>query len=281
MAALKRAFPRSVTLQYANFMPGEWLPDNDHHHLAGVYQAARKLGVGVGGPDMQPYKRGQMAHSYPLIRASHGSIPTGVAVQEGNYATADPRTGQPITIAGMMSFAEDYLRVDYVFWCTEEPYYSTKLIPFLAGDDLRRRQSRGVPQAWPMNTGGNVADLEDVARIALSLPGTHPDFGFAVPIKGKYKGFAWTWNERIEPKKPKIPNPEVLAIRTANLEEKESLLAADPDKFFTEPHYNNYPAVLVRLPNIDLAELEELLIDGWRTLATKQMLEEFEAGRSA
>jgi hypothetical protein len=71
--------------------------------------------------------------------------------------------------------------------------------------------------------------------------------------KGKLKGFAWAWNERIEPKKPRVPNPEVLAVRVANQAEKEALLAADPEKFFTEPHYNGFPAVLVRLSSIDPA----------------------------
>jgi hypothetical protein len=45
-------------------------------------------------------------------------------------------------------------------------------------------------------------------------------------------------NERIDPKKPRVPNPEVLAVRVASLAEKEELLAADPEKFFTEPRYN-------------------------------------------
>jgi hypothetical protein len=45
------------------------------------------------------------------------------------------------------------------------------------------------------------------------------------------------------------------------------LLAADPDKFFTEPHYNGFPAVLVRLPAIDTGELAELITDAWRCQA--------------
>jgi len=48
-----------------------------------------------------------------------------------------------------------------------------------------------------------------------------------------------------------VPNPEVLAVRVASLAEKDELIAADPEKFFTEPHYNGFPAVLVRLPAID------------------------------
>jgi hypothetical protein len=131
LAALKRAFHTSVTMQYANFMPGEWLPDTDRGYLRSVYRRAGALKVGVGGPDMLPYRPGQMHHSYPLIRAAHGSVPTGIAVQEGNYDAKNPRTGQPMTIADLMAFAHDYLKVDYVFWCTQEPFYSQKLLPYL------------------------------------------------------------------------------------------------------------------------------------------------------
>jgi hypothetical protein len=115
-----------------------------------------------------------------------------------------------------------------------------------------------------------MATQDDVRRIALSLPQTSESadhFGFGVPSKGKLRGFAWAWNERIEPKKPRVPNPEVLAVRVANQAAKEELLAADPAKFFTEPHYNGFPAVLVRLPAIDVSELAELITDAWRSQA--------------
>jgi hypothetical protein len=52
MMALKRAFPKSVAMQYANFMPDEWLPGKDQSYLRSVYQRARELKVGVGGPDL-------------------------------------------------------------------------------------------------------------------------------------------------------------------------------------------------------------------------------------
>lgn len=124
-----------------------------------------------------------------------------------------------------------------------------------------------------------MADLEDVRRITLSLPDTNADNGFAVRSGGKYRGFAWVWMQRVEPKMPRVPCSEVLAIRTASLEDKEALIAAEPEKFFTEPHYNNFPAVLVRLANIELDELEELLIDGWRCQAPKALVKEFDAGQ--
>lgn len=123
-----------------------------------------------------------------------------------------------------------------------------------------------------------MATLADVRRIALSLPQASESsdhFGFGVPSKGKLKGFAWTWNERIEPKKPRVPNPEVLVVRVASLAEKEELLAADPEKFFTEPHYNGFPAVLVRLAAIDADELSELITDAWRCQAPRSLVAAF------
>jgi len=131
MTVLKRAFPKSVTMQYANFMPGEWLPGKDQSYLRSVYQRAGELRVGVGGPDLLPYKPGQMNHSYPLIRECAGRVPTGIAVQDGNYEHKNPKTAQPVTISELVGFATEYLKVNYIFWCTQEPYYSRELIPFL------------------------------------------------------------------------------------------------------------------------------------------------------
>jgi hypothetical protein len=122
-----------------------------------------------------------------------------------------------------------------------------------------------------------MATQEDVRRIALSLPQTSEaadNFGFGVLSKGKSKGFAWAWNQRIDPKKPRVPNPDVLVVRVASLAEKEELLAADPEKFFTEPHYNGFPAVLVRLQVIDAGELAELITDAWRCQAPRALAAE-------
>ncbi|MCC2672002.1 MAG: hypothetical protein K0Q72_4473 [Armatimonadetes bacterium] len=121
---------------------------------------------------------------------------------------------------------------------------------------------------------------EDVRRIALALPGateSEDHFAFSVLNKGKQKGFVWAWNERVEPRKPKVPSPVVVAIRVADQFEKEALLASGGDKIFTEPHYNGYPAVLVRLPLIDADELEELITDGWRCQAPRALLQAWES----
>jgi hypothetical protein len=121
-----------------------------------------------------------------------------------------------------------------------------------------------------------MSDQYDVRRIALSLPGVIQDeLGYRV----NGKQFAWTYPERIHPKKARVPNPEVLCVRVADEEEKQLLLAADPDKFFTTDHYNGYPAVMVRLRQIEIDELAALITDAWRTRASENLLKQFDADR--
>lgn len=133
MRALKRAFPKSVAMQYGNFMPGEWRPTEDKGYLRAVYDAAKASNIGMGGPDLLPYRPGQLGSSYPLLRDAAGIIPTGIAVQDGNFEDKNPKTGKPVTIEELLDFATTYLKVDYVFWGIQEPYYSDVVIPFLKG----------------------------------------------------------------------------------------------------------------------------------------------------
>jgi hypothetical protein len=109
----------------------------------------------------------------------------------------------------------------------------------------------------------------DVRRMCLSLPATSEDPGmFRFLVEGK--AFAWIWLERTEPKGPRVPNPEVIAVRVANASEKDALIDLDGTVFFTEPHYANFPAVLVRLPEIDPELLRAVLTEGWRRQAPKR-----------
>jgi hypothetical protein len=125
-----------------------------------------------------------------------------------------------------------------------------------------------------------VATQDDVRRIALTLPEVTEDadrFAFSVPNRGKAKGIAWVWLERLEPKKARVPNPDVLAVRVSDLMEKEMLLTSEERVFFTEPHYNGFPAVLVRLAEIEVDELTELITDAWRCQAPRSLVESFDA----
>jgi hypothetical protein len=115
-----------------------------------------------------------------------------------------------------------------------------------------------------------MATQADVRRIALALPETEETpnhFAFAVRDQGELKKFVWVWMERVEPKKARVPQPKAIGVRVASLEDKYFLLAADPAKFFTEPHYNGFPAVLVRLPAVTARELKPIITEAWRCQA--------------
>ncbi|HEY4216473.1 MAG TPA: MmcQ/YjbR family DNA-binding protein [Gemmatimonadaceae bacterium] len=118
-----------------------------------------------------------------------------------------------------------------------------------------------------------MATRADVRRIALSFPGVtegEDRFGFSVLNKGKHKAFVWVWMERVTPKKPRVANPRVIAARVANVAQRDLLIAADPKKFFTEPHYNGFPAVLVRLDAVRAADLRVIIEEAWRCQAPAQ-----------
>ena len=122
-----------------------------------------------------------------------------------------------------------------------------------------------------------MVDVRTVRRIASSLPeaddGSSP-VSMQFSVRGKQ--FAWTYQERVEAKKPRQPRIDVLAVRVLAAD-KESLLAADPAKFFITDHYRDYPAILVRLDQVDARELRELLTDAWRCQAPRTLVNEHHA----
>jgi hypothetical protein len=146
LRALKRAFRKSVAMQYANFMPGEWRPDLDKGYLRGVYSTALEIGAGVGGPDLKPTREGQLKSSYPLIKEAASRIPTGLAVQDDNLREVNPKTGKKVTAQELLDFGVNELHLDYIFWGREEPYYSSEVIPLLRKTKTVKRQ---VPAAYP------------------------------------------------------------------------------------------------------------------------------------
>lgn len=115
-----------------------------------------------------------------------------------------------------------------------------------------------------------MATQDDVRRVALALPATTQDpTSFRFFVDGKQ--FAWSWLERVDPKRARVPSPDVIAVRVADETEKEALLAMDANIFFTEAHYDGYPAVLVRLPAIDQGLLQVILTDAWRSRAPQHL----------
>ena len=110
-----------------------------------------------------------------------------------------------------------------------------------------------------------MASESDVREIALSLPETEERPSYGTPgFRVKDRLFA------------RLREPGVLVLRVADEGEKDFLLRAEPDKFFTTPHYDGYPSVLVRLGAVDREELRELLTDAWRVRAPKRLADAFE-----
>ena len=112
-----------------------------------------------------------------------------------------------------------------------------------------------------------MVDASAVRRLARKLPAATDNSSaerLAFEVGGK--GFAWTFMERVVPKKPRRPRLDVLAVRCA-IEKKEMLIDAAPERFFDDDHYRGFPAVLVRLDRIAEDELRDLLADACSLMA--------------
>lgn len=113
-----------------------------------------------------------------------------------------------------------------------------------------------------------MVDEHDVRDIALSVPDVTGDDGFSFRL-GK-TGVAWRYPERVHPKKARVPRNDIFVIRVADEDDKQALLQGEPEIFFTTDHYDGYPAVMVRLAEIDRARLTELLTDAHAAALAKQ-----------
>jgi len=74
------------------------------------------------------------------------------------------------------------------------------------------------------------------------------------------------------------PDGDILGVRVADEGVKFALVADEPNIYFTTPHFDGYPAVLVKLAEIDVAGLQELITEAWLTQAPKQLVQEYLAG---
>ncbi len=105
-----------------------------------------------------------------------------------------------------------------------------------------------------------MATALDVRRIALSLPETSEGTSYGTPsFKVAKTLFARLWDDY-----------ETLAMKM-DFAEREALIAEEPERFFLTDHYRNYPFVLVRLPEVSVERLEELLAGAWRFCAPKKL----------
>ena len=124
-----------------------------------------------------------------------------------------------------------------------------------------------------------MASWDDVRRIALALPeaGECESRG-RCQWRVKDKLFVWERplrQKEIEALGDSAPEGPILGARVEHLGAKEALLADDPEVYFTTPHFDGYPAVLVRLERIPLDELEELIVEAWLARAPTRLAKEY------
>jgi len=121
-----------------------------------------------------------------------------------------------------------------------------------------------------------VASWKDVARVVAALPETSESTPRSWRVRKKL--IVWERPLRkadLEALGADAPDGDILGARVADEGVKFALIADDPAVYFTTPHFDGYPAVLVRLADIGVAELTELVTEAWLAQAPKTLVKTF------
>lgn len=117
----RKAFAQSHVVQYVNFWPCEW--NNDKQYMSRLFTVAAQNRIGLGGPDIVPYKNAQMKNAYPFFHQHKGKLDlVAMAVQEPTLSYTNPKTHKKFTRAEFTDFAENYLGANIIFWSTQTPW---------------------------------------------------------------------------------------------------------------------------------------------------------------
>jgi hypothetical protein len=121
LARAHAVFTRSHVVQYVNFWPCEWA--DDHKYMERIFSFAADNGIGLGGPDVVPNRKGQMKNSYPFFHDYKGKLDlVAMAVQEPTLTYKNQKTGKPFTKEEFTEFAQNYLGADLIFWSPTSPW---------------------------------------------------------------------------------------------------------------------------------------------------------------
>jgi hypothetical protein len=116
-----------------------------------------------------------------------------------------------------------------------------------------------------------VADADDVRRLALALPHVVEIESDGFDFRVGDKGFVWSYPER-RPGKPRLIRTDVAVLFVGDEAEKQALLLGEPEVFFTAAGYDDTPLVLLRLAEVDVERLTELVTDAWRMRAPGELV---------
>jgi hypothetical protein len=121
-----------------------------------------------------------------------------------------------------------------------------------------------------------VADADDVRRIALALPQVVEIESDGFDFRVADKGFVWSYPERI-PGKRRVIRTDVAVLFVGDEAEKQALLLGEPEVFFTTRGYDDWPLVMLRLAEVGVERLRELVTDAWRMRAPDEVARELDA----
>jgi hypothetical protein len=124
-----------------------------------------------------------------------------------------------------------------------------------------------------------VADADDVRRLALALPQVVEIDSEGFDFRVANKGFVWSYPER-EAGKPRRIRTDIAVLFVGDEAEKQALLLGEPGLFFTTPGYDGWPLVMLRLAEVDVERLRELVTDAWRMRAPDELVADFEVANS-
>ena len=108
-----------------------------------------------------------------------------------------------------------------------------------------------------------MPDKDDLRRIALAMEGVSVSKNDDYAFDRDGRGMIWPYPEKVHPKKARVPNYSMYCMRVADADDKEALLAGEPDIFFTTDHYNGYASIIVRLDAVDEDRLREIVRMAW------------------
>ena len=124
-----------------------------------------------------------------------------------------------------------------------------------------------------------MASWDDVRRLALELPETS-EVASRERAQWRVKDKLFVWERPLrrsdlEALGDAAPDGPILGARVEHLVAKEAMIADDPSLFFTTPHFDGYPAVLVQLEKIGPEELREVVVEAWLARAPKRLAQAF------
>lgn len=118
-----------------------------------------------------------------------------------------------------------------------------------------------------------MADADDVRRLALDLLNVAEIDSDGFDFRVANKGFIWSYPERRQGHKRRI-RIDIAVLYVGDEAEKQALLLGEPDVFFTTPSYDGWPLVMVRLDEVDVERLAELVTDAWQMRAPDEFAAE-------